>query len=356
MKVLFLINSLNVGGAEKLVTDLAIAINKNKRNVFVDVVCLYDCDSHLKTFLLENNVKYDFLGTKKHSIKYIKKIRKLSKNYDIVHSHLFPSDYYAPLGCKKIPKIATLHNTTTGRRKNFIFRRIDDFFYNKCTNIIAVSPEVKKSFKSSRSFKRDPIVIHNAIDLELYKNAQPYEKSDFFDGDSFIITMIARFSDAKRQSDLIRALSVLPINFKAIFCGSGDTLNREIELAKNIGVSDRVAFLGTRDDVSRILKTSDMAFHGANFEGFGLVIAEAMAAGLPVVMSDLSVLRKFSKDGDSFYQNDDIQSLSKKILKISSSNDMKSTIDKNLKTIDKYSLETCAINHIELYMKSCKLR
>ena len=74
---------------------------------------------------------------------------------------------------------------------------------------------------------------------------------------SFMITMTARFFSQKDQPTLIRALSLLPSDIHVVFVGSGESIFECKALATELGLSERIHFLGRRTDVNRILKTSD---------------------------------------------------------------------------------------------------
>ena len=104
--------------------------------------------------------------------------------------------------------------------------------------------------------------------------------------------MVARFSEQKDQPTLIKAIKELPENVHLLLIGEGTLKQKNENLAKEIGVSDKVHFLGFRNDVERILKTVDIVVLSSNWEGFGLAAAEGMAAGKPVIASKVEGLRE----------------------------------------------------------------
>ena len=94
-----------------------------------------------------------------------------------------------------------------------------------------------------------------------------------------------------------------------IICGSGDMLEQCRELALELGVSDRVIFTGYRHDVPQLLRAADVFLFPSYREGLGIAAVEAMAAGLPLVASDIRGVREYAVSGENslLYAPDDIQ-------------------------------------------------
>jgi glycosyltransferase involved in cell wall biosynthesis len=137
------------------------------------------------------------------------------------------------------------------------------------------------------------VVIQNGIDLKPFYDAVPYEKSEICgtrEDQIVLVTMVARFTPEKDQKTLIRCLSVLPEKVHVAFVGSGPLKGECEELAAELGVRSRVHFLGFRRDVPRILKTSDIVVLSSHREAFGLTAVEGMAAGKPVVGTNVQGL------------------------------------------------------------------
>ena len=112
--------------------------------------------------------------------------------------------------------------------------------------------------------------------------------------DVFVVTMVARFMTMKRQDTVVEAISKLPDNIHAVFVGGSENdegLVRVKNLAVEKEVADRVHFLYIRNDVPRILKTSDVVVMASDFEGLSLSSIEGMAAGKPFIASNVNGLR-----------------------------------------------------------------
>lgn len=132
MKVLQVINTLNMGGAEKLLVDIILEL---KKSIDIDVYVLDSKETSLKKTLEENGVKIFNCGTSSFkSMKHLKWMKKNAKNYDVIHSHLSYSQYYVA-GAKffngSLKTITTEHSTNNNRRNSKLFRMLEKFVYGK---------------------------------------------------------------------------------------------------------------------------------------------------------------------------------------------------------------------------------
>lgn len=330
MKVLHLINNLGSGGAEKLLEDLIPLMNKME-NVEADILLLTD----------KNNVFYDSLiskGVKVDVIKYrnmydprnIFEIKKyiINGGYEMVCSHIFPTQYWVALsrlflGNKRVKFITTEHSTHNRRREKFYFKFIDKFIYSQYDLIISITQKTRDNLINwidPKHKKLDKhIVIENGVDIKKIKQALPYKKSELIEGineNTKLVCMVARFSRAKDQPTLIRAISKLPENIHLVLVGEGPLISNNKKLANELGISDRVHFLGFRKDIPRILNTVDIIVLSSHWEGFGLAAVEGMAAGKPVLVSDVEGLVEVVKGAGILFEKGNEMELRKKILHI----------------------------------------
>lgn len=103
-----------------------------------------------------------------------------------------------------------------------------------------------------------------------------------------VITMVARFAAPKDHSTLLHAVAAVSESpWRLRLVGDGPLLTDAVSLASNLGISDRVHFLGARTDVAQLLASSDIFVLASRFEGLPISILEAMRAGLPVVASNV---------------------------------------------------------------------
>lgn len=328
MKVLHIINNLGSGGAEKLLEDLIPLMNKME-NVEADILLLTDEKNVFYDSVINKGVKVDVVKYRNmYDIRNIFEIKKyiVDGGYDIVHSHIFPTQYWVALSRvflrnKKVKFVTTEHSTHNRRREKFYFRYIDKLIYSQYDSIISITEKTRDNLIDWIDPKHKKIdkhvVIENGVDIAKIKAALPYKKNELINGiteNTKLICMVGRFSEAKDQPTLIRAVSKLSRDIHLILVGEGPLMADNKKLAEELEISDRVHFLGFRQDIPRILKTIDIVVLSSHWEGFGLAAVEGMAAGKPVIASDVEGLRDVVKDKELRFRLRSVEDLSNKII------------------------------------------
>ncbi len=171
------------------------------------------------------------------------------------------------------------------------------------TRIIVVSQALRRGFPWLRSNHRLSIV-YNAIDLEDFDSSSTssIRKELKIKGDEMLIASIGRIEEKKGHGILISAMKDIK-DARLIMIGRGeaDYINRLKALSESYGVSDRVFFMGYREDIPSILKEIDILVVTSFTEGFSRAILEAMAAGKPVIATDVGGNREAVVDGVTGY-------------------------------------------------------
>ncbi|CCU81051.1 Glycosyl transferase, group 1 [Halanaerobium saccharolyticum subsp. saccharolyticum DSM 6643] len=206
--------------------------------------------------------------------------------------------------------------------ERIIYRRgsaipIKNRFYNKylltecVTDIIANSKSTKETIlrNTSHWLNEGKIeLIYNGIDLDKIdkglENAVNLKQEFGIADDNIIIGNIGRLSYQKGHEFLIEAVELLKQereDFVVLIIGDGEREEEIKKLVKEKKIEDHIVFTGFRDDVYSLLPGLDFLVHTARWEGFGFVIAEAMAAGLPVVSTDVSNISEIVVEGETGY-------------------------------------------------------
>jgi len=350
-KVLHIINNLGSGGAESMLLHFLQHAVSNEYFEF-------------KILLLENNqISYDIpdnviidnlpFQTGRFSIKRIVYLFKYLKNnnFDIIHTHLFPTQYYVALMklfFKKTKFITTEHNTTNTRRKFYITRVLDKLVYKQYDRIIFISKGVKKQFTKDYQIKncKKGIVLNNGIPLEKFYNRNKKK----IDPNNIKLIMVARFDVQKDHETLLKALQLLPSNYTLSLVGEGPGMNRIKDLAKTLKIEPRISFLGFRKDIPKLYKKHDIFILSSNWEGFGLVAIEAMAAGLPVIASDVPGLKEIVKDAGIIFTPKDFKSLAENILNVSNNQVLYDNLrKKGLDKAKQYDIKSLVEKTLNLY-------
>lgn len=160
------------------------------------------------------------------------------------------------------------------------------------------------------------IVLENSVDINRFKEALPYKKNELISrkaNNLKLICMVGSFTRQKDQPTIIKSMLLMEENVHLILVGRGPTLNESRELANKLKLTERVHFLGVRTDIEQILKTVDIAVLSSNWEGFGLVAVEGMAAGKPVIASNVDGLREVVKGAGLLFEKGNVEQLAYKI-------------------------------------------
>jgi glycosyltransferase involved in cell wall biosynthesis len=154
--------------------------------------------------------------------------------------------------------------------------------------------------------KQQVVVIPNGVkDLRTRSGAlrSQYRQQLGLPPETLLLGSVARFNRQKNLALLLRAAKRLPANrhWRILLVGDGPERARLLALGQELGLSDRLIWLGARDDVEGWLAAMDIFVHTANFEGMPNAVLEAMAMGLPVVASGVDGTRELIEDGISGY-------------------------------------------------------
>ena len=366
MKVLHIINNLGSGGAEKLLEDLIPLMNKME-NVEVDILLLTDEKNVFHDSLINKGVKVDVVKYRNmYDIRNIFEIKKhiVDGDYDIVHTHTFPTQYWVALsrmfiGNKKVKFITTEHSTHNRRREKFYFRYIDKLIYSQYDSIISITEKTRDNLIDWIDPKHKKIdkhvVIENGVDIAKIKAALPYKKNELINGiteNTKLICMVGRFSEAKDQPSLIRAVSKLSRDIHLILVGEGPLMGDNEELAEELGISDRVHFLGFRQDIPRILKTVDIVVLSSNWEGLSLASIEGLASGKPFIASKVPGLEEIVEGHGVLFEKGNYNQLCEIITSLLNDSKIYNETAKScVQQSKKYELKNTVISLWKLYKK-----
>lgn len=320
MKVLQVITSLRTGGAEKLILD-SVPIYQ-KKGIKTDVLILSDEDTVFRN-KLENCTSGNVFSLTKGSVYnplLIFKIMPLLKKYDIIHAHLFPTLYWVVLAkCFKFSKTKifyTEHNTNNRRRSHFFLSKVDKFIYSKINFVGCISQGVFDNLRNYLRKLNRIRIIHNGIDLNAFRKQNISFKNYFFANSDKILIQVSSFRKQKDQETLINALKLLPSEFKLLLVGDGPLRVKREEQVQNLELTQRVLFLGIRDDIPQLLYSSDVVVLSSHYEGFGLAIVEGMAANKPVIASDVSGVREIVENYGLLFEQGNAKDLADKVKRL----------------------------------------
>lgn len=216
---------------------------------------------------------------------------------DLVHAHSSKAGLLARLACRttSIPCLFTAHGWAFSegapKKRRFVARLAESACAMLGHSIVNVSTYDRDlALRNNVGRAAQHRVIHNGLpDIQEYS-----AEGGLTNG---AIVMVARFAAPKRQDLLIRALSLLPASVRLRLIGDGPHRAEYEALARQLGVMERVDFVGDSDEVARLLAEASMFVLLSDHEGLPLTIIEAMRTGLPVVASAVGGIPELVEDG-----------------------------------------------------------
>ena len=360
MKILQIINNLGSGGAEKLISDFAPLMHH--RGHEVEVLLLQRKGSIYIDVLENNGLKVTCLSEGSlYSPVHIFRIWNFIKRgrFNIINVHIFPALYWVGLaslfGTGSSKMIYTEHSTNNNRRNNKFLKYIDRFIYNRYSKLIAITEQVKKAIdKHLNIFSDFSVVINNGVDISKFKEAQALNKSSLYEnykkGD-VILCMVGRFSEAKDQSTLIKAIQKLPDNFHLLLIGEGPLREKSVSLVNNLKIRDRVHFLGLRIDVPEILKACDVGVLSSNWEGMPISALEIFASGIPFIGTRVPGIKDLFEGYESstlLYTHKNHEELASKIIALLDKDKLRN-IQISQAIVSQFSLDHMVDGYLKLY-------
>ncbi|MBP1539171.1 MAG: glycosyltransferase [Prevotella sp.] len=326
MKILHVITSLQMGGAEMLVVNLLPRLHALGHEVGLVVF------NGERTMLMERleavcpSCRIYKLGGSYYNPLYIFKLVRIMRQYDIVHTHNSSPQLYTAIAnvfCRK--KLVTTEHSTNNRKRERggLLRLIDKWMYRRYDRIICISDVAQYRLETylHRSLSDDKCricTINNGIDVEKFYSAKSL--SDL--PDRFVIVMIAGFREAKDQDTLIKAMAKLPRGrFELWLVGDGERRENLEKLVSSLRLEDNVKFLGVRNDVANVLKSADVVVMSSHWEGMSLSNIEGMSVGKPFVASNVDGLREITQGAGILFEHENADELARVILRLSEDRD-----------------------------------
>lgn len=286
MRILHVITSLEFGGAQRLLVDLLPLQSASEE---VTLLVYERVHNDFERAIEEAGIKILCLNEHKyHNPGVIFRLRKIFRDYDLVHAHLFPTIYWASLAARglRVKLVYTEHSTSNSRRNISYFRPIERFMYSRYNRIISISQQTQDALTSWLGQHDERfVVVNNGVDTKKFSSVKvPVIPNS--------LIMVSRFASSKDQETVIRAMEHIDKEAVLRFVGDGENRTHCEVLAQELGVSDRVQFLGSRSEVPELIASSYIGIQSSNWEGFGLTAVELMAAGKPVIATNVDGLKQ----------------------------------------------------------------
>jgi glycosyltransferase involved in cell wall biosynthesis len=303
MKTLLVITGLGVGGAERLVTALAERFVAEGHEV---VLVRFHGEAEIRPsdprVRLENlRMRRSPLGV----LAAILRLRRLILTFrpDVVNTHLVHANILGRLLrlITPMPRLVTsAHNTNEEGRARMWAYRATDRLADMSTN---VSQEAVEAFEAQGAVKPGRMVaIHNGIDTDDFHFSASerlrIREELGLSAATALVVAVGRLWEPKDYPSLLEAMALLgdARSWHLAVVGDGPLRHSLNAHANHLGIAHRVSWLGIRHDVPALMSGCDLFVLSSAWEGFGLVVAEAMACERPVVATDCGGVREVVGD------------------------------------------------------------
>lgn len=329
MRILQVITSLQIGGAEKLVAEISPMLRDKGHEV--DVLAFTGKGPNFIHLLEEKNIKvYTFSnGDNVYNPMFIPKLARMMRLYDVIHTHNTSPQFFAAFGSlvnKTCHLITTEHNTYNRRRSMPLFNYIDHWMYSCYERIICISDQAETNMREFLPNTKGICTIYNGVNVRVFHDAKPIE--GLHPKDKTVVVMVAAFRPQKDQKTLIKAFSKLPTeHYELWIVGDGElhdelhtyVNNTHLNKSETDGIIsyDNIRFFGNRSDVPQILNTADIVVMSSHYEGLSLSSVEGMAVGKPFIASDVDGLREVVKNFGILVPHEDYTTLASEIMRLS---------------------------------------
>ena len=315
MRILHVITSLYNGGAERLMVDLLPRLRNDGGNE-VDLLLFNGVETFFKKELHQkgiNIISLSFSNDVYHP-RRLKKLCRIIPQYDIVHTHNTACQFYVALAShftrNNTLLVTTEHNSTNRRRGIWWLKPFDKWMYRQYNAIVCIADQTRDNLSDYLGESNRLYTIHNGVDISRF--IKPIE--DISSKSDYIITMVAAFRPQKDFDTLLRAMTHLPNNYRLQIVGGGDPQEggRIKTNCTQLGLDDRVVFLGITPDIPGVLGKSDIVVLSSHWEGLSLSSIEGMASGRPFIASDVDGLHEIVNGaGVLFPESNDLDLASK---------------------------------------------
>lgn len=306
------------GGSGVVATELGMALSKRGHEVhfitYKQPVRLEQLSGNIH-FHEVNVPEYPLFHYQPYELALSSKLVDMVKLHEIelLHVHYAIPHAYAGFMAKKmleeegifLPMVTTLHGTDITLVGNHPFYKpAVTFSINSSDVVTSVSQSLKSDTLRLFKVRKEIEVVPNFIDTSKYQNSvSDCHRSVLASGNEKIITHVSNFRKVKRIDDVIMVFYNIQKNIAArlIMVGQGPEREMAEELVAELGIEEKVVFLGESHEIDKILSFSDLFVLPSENESFGLAALEAMVNGVPVISTNTGGLPEVNKHGFSGY-------------------------------------------------------
>ncbi len=356
-----------IGGSGLVATDLGVLLARRGHTVhFVSYDLPYRLTTEYDERVFFHPVEvttYPLFKFPPYSLSLAARMAELAErqSLDVLHVHYAIPHATCAILAKLIAEdahvkvVTTLHGTDiTYVGSDPSFFRITKFSIEESDAVTAVSNWLKKRTREELQTDCEIHTIYNFVDPAKFR-PRPCDRSRFSRAGEKIVMHISNYRPVKRVKDVVAIFNLIQkrVPSRLILVGEGPELSIADHMIKELGLRDRVEFLGTQDSIEAIVPCADLLLLPSEYESFGLAALEAMACEVPVLASRSGGLVELVDDGvTGFLENvGDVQAMAERGVEVLTNADVARTIGASARksVVERFSPEQIVGQYEDLY-------
>lgn len=362
MKILHVISSGGMYGAEAVILNLSRTLNQNGHGSILGV---FSNTSNPNLQLHEAAIRE---GIESHLIPcngqidrtVATSIRQLAEatGADLVHAHGYKADVYTYFALRgtKVPFVSTCHNWLKEGLLVSCYGMVDRLVLRNYAAVIAVSDEVKAQLLKAGVRKDKVHLIRNGIDLRPFEQATPSLRVDSGSAKGLTVGWIGRLSREKGADIFLRAAAIVLAerpDARFVVVGDGPDLSMLNALMQKLEIEENVSFVGRRGDMPGVYASLDIMVSSSRQEGLPMAILEGMASSLPLVATAVGDVPTLVLDGRTgiTVPSEEVELLAAGIVRLLQDSEIRERYGKAARKLieEQFSAEQMAADYLRVY-------
>lgn len=320
-----------------------------------------------KKGIMLHNIHFARSPLSKDNFPAYKELKEIinSNSFNLIHCHTPAASMLTRMAAKTARKKGStvmytchgFHFHNAAPKKNWmIYYPVEKYCSRLCDYIVTIN---KEDFNRAKTFHTSNVryIPGVGVDISRIKETKvdkaAYKKSIGIPEDCIMLLSIGEMIERKNHEVIIRALSKLQEkNIYYVICGKGPLKDHLLNLAKEFGLEKNIVFLGFRRDIPELCNTADISAFPSRIEGLGIAGIEAMAAGVPLVSSNVHGILDYVIDGETGYACDpeDVDAFANSIKKLADDKVLRDNMHDNcLKAVEPFELQNALRTMWDIY-------